>query len=292
MSFTKLPWWIKIILKLVLALIPIRYEKVRSMLTGRYGAMQSSKYADRIFNQFINDFENFSEQNKGVLLELGPGGSLLSGVMGRAAGFEKCILVDVGDFASKDRSLYLDMVTKLKEEDRELFLSALSKHEDVMYAFNKIGIIYLTNGLQSLREIPDKSVIFSFSNAVLEHIRVGEFNETIKELYRIHLPESISSHHIDFKDHLGGSLNNLRFSKNIWESDFFPNSGFYTNRLRHKEVVNSFIDTGFLPLNCQMNTWKTLPISKANMSSYFQKFNDSDLMISSSHIVFKKQEAL
>ncbi len=37
------------------------------------------------------------------------------------------------------------------------------------------NIIYLTEGLKSLREVPDASVDFLFSNTVLEHIRLKEF---------------------------------------------------------------------------------------------------------------------
>src|SRR5262249_11769326 len=90
---------------------------------------------------------------------------------------------------------------------------------------------YLTSGLASLRTLSSGTIDFLFSNAVLEHIRLADFVEIIKETRRVLKPTGVASHLIDFKDHLQGALNNLRFSERVWESHFMASSGFYTNRL-------------------------------------------------------------
>lgn len=53
------------------------------------------------------------------------------------------------------------------------------------------------------------------------------------------------SSRIDIRDHIEHSLNNLRFSNKMWESNFMKNSGFYTNRIRYFQMLDIFNKTGF-----------------------------------------------
>ena len=53
------------------------------------------------------------------------------------------------------------------------------------------------------------------------------------------------SHQIDLRDHLGGGLNNLRFSDSLWESNFFVKSGFYTNRISFDKMISIFENISF-----------------------------------------------
>lgn len=96
-----------------------------------------------------------------------------------------------------------------------------------------------------MKSITDKSVDLVFSQAVLEHLRLEQLNSIIKETYRILKPGGCASHRINLKDHLGGGLDNLRFSKRTWESNFIATSGVYTNRLRASEITGIFREVGF-----------------------------------------------
>ena len=60
------------------------------------------------------------------------------------------------------------------------------------------------------------------------------------ELRRIQRSEGVGSHCVSISDILGGKLNDLRFSRRIWESSLMANSGFYTNRLRYRELLRLF----------------------------------------------------
>jgi hypothetical protein len=64
------------------------------------------------------------------------------------------------------------------------------------------------------------------------------------ECRRVLSDTGVASHSVDLKDHLEGGLNNLRFSEKLWESDFFVNSGFYTNRIQFYEMLNHFKEPG------------------------------------------------
>ena len=81
---------------------------------------------------------------------------------------------------------------------------------------------------------------------------------------------------------MGGSLNNLRFSEKLWESDFFSSSGFYTNRIQFEDMVSLIQQAGFEVDVNHVKRWETLPtapengraiLSSGRTSSMFQGFS-------------------
>jgi SAM-dependent methyltransferase len=211
------------------------------------------------------------------VMELGPGDSLLTALVAKAAGSERTWLVDGGDFAARTMAPYVSMTKFLHANGFETpWQDALSSFESMTYACN---FNYLTDGMESIKRIPSGSVHFCFSNAVLEHIPRCEFEEFVSELSRVLAPEGIAVHRIDLTDHLGGSLNNLRFSDSVWESDFFRRSGFYTNRLRFSEVTKAFQKSGRAISLPRIVKWDVLPIARSSMSKEFQLFDDGDLCV-------------
>ena len=72
-----------------------------------------------------------------------------------------------------------------------------------------------------MKKIEDESIDYIFSHSVMEHVRKFEFDDLVDEMYRILRPRGVISHNINYKDHLDESLNNLRFSEEIWESNLF-----------------------------------------------------------------------
>ena len=144
---------------------------------------------------------------------------------------------------------------------------------------------YLTSGLESFRKIDDNSIDFIFSHSVMEHIKKNELNQLIKEMYRILKPHGVISHNINYKDHLGESLNNLRFSEQIWESDLFANSGFYTNRIPAIEMHQYFKNIGFNLVKEDFGRWDKLPINRNNLAKEFKKFTNEELMRPTSRFI-------
>jgi len=281
------PWWLKILVKSGLSIFPLPYYKLRG-LSGKKGSMVQEDYAQSIFEKFMKEYRELMEEEfKGNLLELGAGGSLINGLYARKAGFDKCYFVDVVDYASQEMGIYKKLILELDEEDQNRFNNAYAESSDLNEAFRQIGIIYLTNGLESLRGIPSDSISYSFSNAVLEHVRIGEFAQTVAELKRIHRADSISLHQVDYKDHLASSLHSLRFSRKLWESRFFPNSGFYTNRLRNRDVIDFFVDGGFTVEENRPEFWEKPPLAKNKLAREFQDYDENELLIQSGFIVFR-----
>jgi SAM-dependent methyltransferase len=150
------------------------------------------------------------------------------------------------------------------------------------------GGVYLTNGIESLANIADCSVDYCFSNAVLEHIPRQDFDLMTFELFRIMKPNGVCVHRVDLKDHIGGGLNNLRFSESIWESKLFIRSGFYTNRIRFSEMLQYFSEAGFTYSLPRVSRWDKLPTPKNRISTSFNKFSDEDLLVNGFDLVLRK----
>lgn len=195
----------------------------------------------------------------------------------------KYYLVDNDNFAHRDPCSYKTMAQYLKERGfSPPAIDHLNSFEEILEA---CCATYHTSGLTSLRDIPDQSIDFIWSQAVLEHIKREEFSDILEEFRRILHPNGVCSHRIDLKDHLGGGLNNLRFSSVTWESDLFKNSGFYINRFRYSEMVDHFKRAGFKIEIVEIERWETLPTPKSTFSIEFQQFSEEELCVSGFDVV-------
>jgi hypothetical protein len=126
-----------------------------------------------------------------------------------------------------------------------------------------------------------------FSNAVLEHIRLKEFPALIAETKRILKPEGVCSHQIDYRDHLGGALNNLRFSEQRWESDFMAKSGFYTNRIPWTRMAETIAAAGYSITMVKQDCWPSLPTPHPSMAEPYQEMKAQDLLTWGCHVILR-----
>jgi SAM-dependent methyltransferase len=131
-----------------------------------------------------------------------------------------------------------------------------------------------------MRQLPSQSVDFAWSHAVLEHIRHRDFLDTVRELRRALVPDGCASHQVDLKDHLGGGLNNLRFSTRWWEAEWVARSGFYTNRMRFTEMMRAFAAEGFTVESVATSRFELLPLPRMSLADEFQNLSHEDLMVS------------
>ena len=211
-----IPWHARILGKLCLSRVPSSYRLWQRLGLFRHGEMDDPVYAYEVFRAHF-DQADFPRKGKGfVTMELGPGDSLFSAQIAFALGAEASYLVDVGRFAKEGLDPYRRMAAFLRDKG----LDAPIPPEDgtVEDVLASCGARYLCHGVQSLREVPEGSVDFVWSHAVLEHVRKAEFVDLLRELRRVIRPDGVCSHRIDLMDHLGGALNNLRFSEESWES--------------------------------------------------------------------------
>jgi len=273
-----LPWWSKIGLKIVLARMPMAYQFWQKMGLFRHGNMDASNYALGIFESHMAkvgwDAPNVAGK---TFLEMGPGDSVATAIITYAYG-GKAILVDSGFYAKSEPQAYQALVEVLAARGlRVPSLADVANIEDLLEACNGQ---YITTGLGGWEEIPSESVDLIFSQAVLEHVRRKEFFATQRECFRVMKPDAVASHRVDLRDHLGGGLNNLRFSERVWESDFFTKSGFYTNRIQMNQMIRAFEDAGFRADIVDVRRWPELPIPRKKLDTAFADIPDEELTVS------------
>lgn len=271
-----MPWWTKIALKLVLSRLPFGYSTWQRLGLFRHGQMDSSDYAIRVFLHHVAA-AGFTGPIAGkTVLELGPGDSVASAVIAAAHG-ATAILVDSGPYVRPDVAPYHALANALRSQGLDPpDLSACRNSTDVLAACRAR---YLTQGCASLRTLDAACVDLVFSQAVLEHVRKHEFAETQQECRRILRSGGICSHRIDLRDHLGGALNNLRFSERVWESNFFVRSGFYTNRISFSTMLDAFRAAGFSVDVSDVRRWPSLPTPRAALAPQFRGVPDEELCV-------------
>lgn len=268
-------WQAKIAAKIVLARVPVPRRLLNQLGVFRHGYNSQAEYA-------LDTFEHHYNQVRPTAgfrcLEMGPGDSLASAVFTPAFGGEGSIQVDVAPFARGEIEIYRAMAALAAS--RGHVAPDISDARDLNDVLQVCNGRYLTRGLDSLREIPSESIDFVYSQAALEHVRAGEFLETMKELRRIMRPGATASHHVDLKDHLDRSLNNLRFTDGVWESSFMANSGFYTNRIGYSEMIEMMREAGFAVETEEVQRWPTPPLPRKVLAPRFRDRSDDDLTVS------------
>jgi SAM-dependent methyltransferase len=295
-SFRKaIPWWMRISTKIALARLPIPYSYWKNLRLFEHGDMNQPQRALDNFVEHVTTGGMFDVKSQLLqlqansddftVLELGPGDSLFTSVIARSYGASRCWLVDSGAYAGTNMEPYVTLFGFLQNRGFKLpFGTNIRSLPDVLQA---CGAEYLTEGVSSLTKLPATSVDFCFSNAVLEHIPKDDFTKLANELARVLKPNGVCVHRVDLKDHLGGSLNNLRFSDSTWEGRLFRNSGFYTNRIRCSQMIKAFESVGFECKLPRIIRWNVLPLSRSKLDTSFRSLPSEDLLISDFDVVLR-----
>ena len=279
-------WSLKIILKILISFLPVPYTFWKSLGIFRHGKMDSCEYAIKIFE--LHFYRAFPEKPpaKFTMLELGPGDSIASAIIGFAYGSSRSYLVDIDNYVTNDLNFYKRLALILKRKG--LKTPNIANSNSIQEILNSCNGIYLTDGLSSFYSIKDNSIDYLWSHSVLEHVRKYQFYEMQKELMRILKSNGLASHSIDFQDHLNHGLNNLRFSEKIWESNIFVNSGFYTNRIPALKMNSIFKKVGFKIKRNSLGKWPKLPTNRSSMHKDFDIYSDSELINRTSYVLLEK----
>ena len=283
----KIPWWVKILVKLIFSRLPIGYKFWKNLGLFEHGKMNHHEYSVRVFFDHLDRLGYKKNDLKGLtILELGPGDSIATALIASSFG-AKVILVDAGSFTNQDMSTYFGLVRYLKSQGYQA--KSIEDCKEVSEILNICSSKLYTEGLNSLKTLKDNSVDLIFSQAVLEHIRLSEFSDTLYEIKRILKRSGICSHQIDLQDHLSGSLNNLRFSNNVWESKLFANSGFYTNRISFTRMLDYFKEVGFEVDIKRVNKWPDLPIQRRKLNKHFKDLPLDELLVKDFAVILRNQ---
>ena len=274
-------WLLKIITKIIISRLPISYRFWKKVSIFKHGKMENFEYSRKIFEGHFQDMRNLNAIENPVIMEIGPGDSLFSMVYSRKYTNKEFYFLDVNEYATKNLEIYFKLHKELEKEKcfKKKLVRPFEKFSDLLAFYNAM---YLTDGLKSLEKIKDNSIDYIFSHSVIEHVRKNELDKLIKEMHRILKSNGIISHNINYKDHLDESLNNLRFSEELWESDLFAKSGFYTNRIPAVEMHDYFRNNGFNLIKENFGQWEKLPLKRKLINVSFKKYSNKELSIPTS----------
>ncbi|MBO8204940.1 hypothetical protein [Prochlorococcus marinus] len=202
--------------------------------------MKDTKKIYELFNYYNKNLISYNidlnELNyKGDFLEVGPGDSLGLSYVFLKTGFKNAYAIDKDNYITKfgEKSL-----NKLDKRIFAEFSLATSINKNIKNKFLYDSINYLTNGINSLKEIKNKSISLIISNAAFEHIDKNEVNNYFKLFSKKLCKDGIFILRIDLKDHLVGDFFNHLISERYWESNLFKRGSHYTNRIKTEEFKN------------------------------------------------------
>jgi len=93
-----IPWYIKLGIKIMLSWIPNKEVFLRPFgVIYKLGDMMKSEYSLQVFISHLKGSGNFDPKNN-VILEIGPGDSISTGIIAWSMGARKSILIDNGNY--------------------------------------------------------------------------------------------------------------------------------------------------------------------------------------------------
>ncbi len=281
------PWWAKVAAKLALSRLPVSYGTWARLNLFRHGAMDRPDRALTTFAGIHALASAHATLAEGfAVLELGPGDSLLASIAAWGYGAGQIAAADVGAFARTDLCLLRALDALLRA--RGLRPLPLERASDPATVLDRINLTYHTDGLAGVERFAPATFDLIWSSAVLEHIRRDLFAPTIAALARALKPGGVMVHGIDFSDHLGGRLNNLRFSPRFWEHPLIASAGFYTNRIAPSEMMAEFRRVGLVPTVVHEQRWAEPPTPRERLHPAFRDRQTADLTTHSVTVVLQR----
>jgi SAM-dependent methyltransferase len=275
--------------------MPVRFvyshfSPIRKML---YKKLYSSDYKslDEKFNYFDTLFKQHNVNiNDKIVMEVGPGNSLILAYNFLFKGAKKVILVDKyplnsyknSDFDIKKDKLQLNYFIRERE-----FLKLKIGTENAEMLFSNIEkqnlIEFIASDLDEIKFENEVDIIVS--NSVFEHI-YNPKNSIIASA-GILKNNGIALHSVDLRDHYNFKRPFLfyKYSEKVWEKYLTKLGVSYTNRLRANHLKDIFLDAGFQILyKNEIN----LPLNEKKINSHFK--GRSDLDISQIDLLLKIQK--
>jgi hypothetical protein len=271
-----IPWWAKMGLKVALSRLPISYATWSRLGAFRHSFLTDANKVVHTARDHLARYHEVRGRLPRCVLEVGPGELTTRAVTYAALGASRIIFVDVGDFGTNDIAAYQKAAGLVRESG--LALPSLQGARSRADIFRRCRTEYLCSGLADLGKIDSGVADLIVSDAVLEHVRKRDFLPLLHQLRRIAAPDAIALHGIDFHDHLGGGLQNLRFSDAAWEAEWMARSGFYTNRISPSAAIDLMQKAGFRTSTHYRLRWPKSPISRDRLSpDVAARWTDHDL---------------
>jgi len=268
--------------------MPVRFTYSHFSLFRRmmYKRLYSSNFKEldlkfEFFKTILNK-NDISIQNK-VILEIGPGNSLIFAYNFLLSGAEKIILVDkypLNAFQNSNENSF--QTEKLQNDyfykEKEFIIKKVG-YEKAKNLFAEIKskkrIEYIASDLSEIKSIEPVDIMVS--NSVFEHIKNPELSVLASS--NILRKDGYAFHSIDLRDHYNFKRPFLfyKYSDKFWEKYMTRLGVSYTNRIRYNDFIKMFEKTGFKILFQKKNS---IELKEKRISSCFRDRND----LSVSHV--------
>ncbi|MCR0984409.1 hypothetical protein [Roseomonas populi] len=274
---SRLPWQVKLSLKLVIAALRLPHGTLRRAGVNRHSFVEGAE--TRLVREPADHVARFAALHgrppRGVL-ELGPGRLVTRAATYAALGCGPVWFADVEEDAPREAAPYAQAAAMARAAGLPApDLSAAAGREAALAA---CGARYLIGGTEVLSAIPDGSVELVLSDVVLEHVRRDALPGLLGELRRLSAPASLGVHAVDFHDHIGGALNTRRFAPAFWEGALVARSGLYVNRLGLSQLRAAFAEAGFTTRAVETRLWPAPPPGAAAAHPAVRRPPEDDLI--------------
>jgi hypothetical protein len=169
-------------------------------------------------------------------------------------------------------------------------------HDFIPLLAKSYGIDYRAPCDAQHTEIGSCSIDYITSTNTLEHIPLHDIQEILKECHRILRDDGIMSFQIDYQDHYSyfdqklSVYNFLQYSEKSWA--WFSSTLNYQNRLRHRDYMNLFEESGFEIVEerrkdgtaSDLKTISRLPLDKK-----YSTYSLSDLAVRGAFVALRKR---
>ena len=267
---------------------------VTSKKRSREEIQQAFEYTDSLLPAYFSAFQKIGVSIEGLsFLEIGPGpefgAQLILASMGAKISVADPYLAEWDpDFHPY---VYQMLSEKWPDANGELKKAVAEQSHEAT------SLVLIREPAEALNSIPDGSVDFIYSNAVLEH--VVDMRRVAHELARVSKVGAWSAHQIDWRDHRDFSrplehltLSNDEFLRAAeaanWKFEF-------GNRLRSIEFRALFEEAGFETIERETNMWAEkdymadfLPRIRASYLSNYADWPEDDLVRISGRFYVKK----
>lgn len=219
------------------------------------------------------------------ILELGPGHSLLGGLLFVVWGAAAYCGADPFPTARLDAARVEALLARLeKPTGLPVHLESVADQQRALVERAR-GLIVRREGEVRLDEriwlVPDDAAALSaedesfdlvVSNSVLEHVR--DFPSAARECLRVLRPGGLALHYIDLRDHRDFDAPRafLRYSHSEWESQLQGTPFDYTNRLRRASLRAGFLSAGLEVLEEEI--FQRVPLASGERAGLSPEFRD------------------
>lgn len=257
----------------------------------------SSVYNAGIWNEYEAAYRKAAGKDlDGVMLEIGPGANLGTGLLFAMGGAAKYYGLDIYQdphlYGSPTYEAARDLIQYVAPGRIRVPMEKILTIRDGRVEFAKERIEYLYPRQSYDIPLADDSLDFAFSHATLEH--VADPAKTIAALRRVLRPGGITAHVIDLRDHrdFDKPLEFLKIDAAVWKEEYKDpeKQHLYMNRWRRSDFRKAFEEGGFeiLSLEPTIRTEATEAL-RSTLHPDFRGYPVEELSVTGVRVVSRKR---